>query len=133
MAAASHNIQPELVATIDGNVAHNAAPHAVGGSGVAAVGACPAVVGGVGGRIKINISKPLPVIAPKENKDLSSVDVDHTNNSGKGDQSVDPSQPLPPGEEPVQLKLKPALQGTKLKKLPPVHKDSELTGLCSIM
>lgn len=101
--------------TIDGNLDCNNA------------GAIPTVpAGGMGGRIKINISKPMPVIAPKENKDNTS-DVD--NNI----EPVDPTQPLPPGEEPVQLYLKPALQGIDLKQVPPVNKGSELTGLCSIM
>lgn len=84
--------------------------------------------GGISGKIKINITKPLPVIAPKENtnKELSS-------ELEKTAESIDPSQPLPPGEEPIQLNLKPALQGVKLKKIPPVKKGTELTGLCSIM
>lgn len=84
----------------------------------------------VSGKIKINITKPLPVLAPKEinNKDLVSSDVE--NNSAE---LIDPSQPLPPGEESIQLNLKPALQGLNVKKLPPVQKGTELTGLCSIM
>lgn len=84
--------------------------------------------GGISGKIKINITKPLPVIAPKEsnNKELSS-------EKEKTAESIDPSQPLPPGEEPIQLNLKPSLQGVKLKKIPPVKKGTELTGLCSIM
>lgn len=45
-------------------------------------------------------------------------------------QVVDPSQPLPPGEEPP---LKPALRGLSLRRQPPVHAGTELTGLCSIM
>ncbi|XP_017783738.1 PREDICTED: uncharacterized protein LOC108567653 isoform X2 [Nicrophorus vespilloides] len=102
----------DLIAAIDGNVDIN--------TGMVAP-SC-----GISGKIKINISKPLPVIAPKENKDIS-VDVD--NNI----EPIDPTQPLPPGEEPVQLHLKPALQGIELKKMPMVKKGSELTGLCSIM
>ncbi|XP_049825333.1 uncharacterized protein LOC109601802 isoform X2 [Aethina tumida] len=74
--------------------------------------------------IKINISKPLAVIASKEPiKDESET----------MEQVIDPSQPLPPGEEPVQLSLKPSLRGVELKKMPPVRKGSELSGLCSIM
>ncbi|GJQ65408.1 hypothetical protein Trydic_g7518 [Trypoxylus dichotomus] len=82
----------------------------------------------ISGKIKINITKPLPVIAPKENnnKELNS-EVEKTA------ESIDPSQPLPPGEEPIQLNLKPALQGIKLRKLPLTKKGTELTGLCSIM
>lgn len=83
---------------------------------------------GISGKIKINITKPLPVITTKENKDLVSSEIDSTS-----PELIDPSQPLPPGEEPVQLNVKPALQGLTLKKLPPVQKGSELTGLCSIM
>nr|XP_022903618.1 uncharacterized protein LOC111415946 isoform X2 [Onthophagus taurus] len=84
---------------------------------------------GISGKIKINITKPLPVIAPKEsstNKELSS-------EIEKGGESIDPSQPLPPGEEPVQLNVKPALRGINLKKMAPVKKGAELSGLCSIM
>lgn len=84
---------------------------------------------GLGGKIKINISKSIPVISTKDtNKDLVSSDIDSTS-----PELIDPSQPLPPGEENIQLNLKPALQGLNLKKLPPVKKGVELTGLCSIM
>lgn len=80
-----------------------------------------------GGKIKINISKPLPVMQPKETKELP------IESELSTDTFIDPSQPLPPGEEPVQLNLKPTLQGLELKRLPPVEKGKELTGLCSIM
>lgn len=80
-----------------------------------------------GGKIKINISKPLPVLAPKETKEVP------IENDLIADTFIDPSQPLPPGEEPVQLNVKPALQGVKLKRLPPVQKGKEQIGLCSIM
>lgn len=92
---------------------------------------------GMGGKIKINITKPLPLIVPssstssllmKESKDLN------CDNNSKIDCQIDPSQPLPPGEEPpIQLNVKPALRNIKLKTLPPVQKGSELTGMCSIM
>lgn len=80
-----------------------------------------------GGKIKINISKPLPALPAKETKDVpleSDLSIDTF---------IDPSQPLPPGEEPVQLNVKPGLQGVELKRLPPVEKGKELTGMCSIM
>lgn len=80
-----------------------------------------------GGKIKINISKPLPALPTKEPKEVT-VDSEITTGT-----FIDPSQPLPPGEEPVQLNLKPTLQGVELKRLPPVEKGRELTGLCSIM
>lgn len=80
-----------------------------------------------GGKIKINISKPLPIVQPKETKEVS------VESELSMDTFIDPSQPLPPGEEPVQLNVKPALQGLELKRLPPVEKGKELTGLCSIM
>lgn len=80
-----------------------------------------------GGKIKINISKPLPLLPHKETKELP-IESDLIT-----DTFIDPSQPLPPGEEPVQLNVKPALQGVELKRLPPIEKGKELTGLCSIM
>ncbi|KAL3266670.1 hypothetical protein HHI36_010832 [Cryptolaemus montrouzieri] len=88
----------------------------------------PTPVTSVSGKIKINIHKPLPVIPAKDsNKDIFS------ESDTLPETVIDPSQPLPPGEEPILLKLKPALQGVHLKKLPPVQKGSELTGMCSIM
>lgn len=80
---------------------------------------------GISNKIKINITKPLPTVVPKENRDIISEEL-------KTD-CIDPSQPLPPGEEPVQLHVKPALKGLELKRQPTVKKGSELTGLCSIM
>lgn len=104
----------ELVSSIDGNVELDMGT--------------PATTNSIGGKIKINISKPLPVLPPKETKEAS---------GGESEMSaetfIDPSQPLPPGEEPIQLNVKPALQGIELKKMPAVKKGSELTGLCSIM
>ncbi|XP_044747755.1 uncharacterized protein LOC123308987 isoform X2 [Coccinella septempunctata] len=86
------------------------------------------VVSNVCGKIKINIHKPLPVIPPKtNNKDLPS------ESDTLPESVIDPSQPLPPGEEPILLKLKPALQGVELKKMPKVQKGSELSGMCTIM
>lgn len=102
----------EVVSTIDGNVEFES-------------GLPPSNnMSGISGKIKINITKPIPAIVPKE-KDLTSEE--------KKNDEIDPSQPLPPGEEPVQLNLKQALKGIELKKQPVVKKGSELTGLCSIM
>lgn len=104
----------EVVASIDGNVEFES-------------GITPS--SGISGKIKINITKPLPVINPpkENNKDLVSDSVENDK------ESIDPSQPLPPGEEPIQLHVKPTLKGIQLNKLPPVKRGSELTGLCSIM
>ncbi|KAF5296968.1 hypothetical protein FQR65_LT10120 [Abscondita terminalis] len=101
----------EVVSTIDGNVEFESGTNAAST--------------GISGKIKINITKPIPAIVPKENKDIVEEEL-------KND-FIDPSQPLPPGEEPVQLNIKPALQGLDLKRQPMVKKGSELTGLCSIM
>ncbi|CAH0560740.1 unnamed protein product [Brassicogethes aeneus] len=102
---------PTFLTSIDGNVELNSNVAATASKG-----------------IKINISKPLSVIAPKEtSRDAGEGLVDPTEGL------IDPSQPLPPGEEPVQLNLKPALQGVALRKMPPVAKGAELSGLCSIM
>lgn len=105
----------EVVASMDGNVEFE--------SGVTHHST------GISGKIKINITKPLPVLnPPKEtNKDLVCDNVENDK------ESIDPSQPLPPGEEPVQLYTKPTLKDVNLKKLPPVKRGSELTGLCAIM
>ncbi|XP_064215104.1 pre-mRNA cleavage complex 2 protein Pcf11 isoform X1 [Tribolium castaneum] len=106
-------VQPSFTSSIDGNTEP--------------VSSVPTTTANIGSKIKINISKPLPVIAPKEPKDISCDSVPSL------EPVIDPSQPLPPGEEPVQLNIKPALRGIELKKLPPVQKGSELTGMCSIM
>ncbi|XP_045478783.1 uncharacterized protein LOC123683864 isoform X2 [Harmonia axyridis] len=88
----------------------------------------PTPVSNVCGKIKINIHKPLPVIPPRyNNKDIS------PESDTLPESVIDPSQPLPPGEEPILLKLKPALQGVELKKMPRVQKGSELSGMCTIM
>lgn len=105
--------QPALISSIDGNTE--------------LVSSIPTTTANIGSKIKINISKPLPVIAPKEPKDIPCDSVTSL------EPIIDPSQPLPPGEEPIQLNIKPALIGVELKKLPPVQKGSELTGMCSIM
>lgn len=104
----------ELVSSIDGNIEMETGT--------------PAAANSIGGKIKINISKPLPVVPPKETKEVCSDESEMS-----AETFIDPSQPLPPGEEPIQLNLKPALQGIELKKIPVVKKGSELTGLCSIM
>lgn len=116
--APEENIAPshmELVTSIDGNMELvSSAPSSVATSGVSA------------NRIKINISKPLPVIANKEKESAP--------DSGFPSETyIDPSEPFPPGEEPEPIQLKPALKGVNLKKLPPVQRGAELTGLCSIM
>lgn len=103
----------EVVASIDGNVEFEAGtPNP----------------SGISGKIKINITKPLPVLNPpkENNKDIVSDAVTDK-------ESIDPTQPLPPGEESIQLNLKPSLRGVNLRKLPPVKRGSDLTGLCSIM
>jgi pre-mRNA cleavage complex 2 protein Pcf11 len=105
--------QPTFTSSIDGNTEP--------------VLSVPTSTASIGSKIKINISKQLPVIAPKEPKDVPCDAVPCL------DPVIDPSQPLPPGEEPVQLNVKPALRGVDLKKMPPVQKGSELTGMCSIM
>lgn len=107
-----------LIASMDGNLEHE--------SGAAAV---PSSVST--GKIKINISKPLPVISSL-NRDNNKDNISE-NDKLPEIPVIDPSQPLPPGEEPVLLTRKPSLQGVNLKQLPPVQKGSELTGLCSIM
>ncbi|KAB0796516.1 hypothetical protein PPYR_10577 [Photinus pyralis] len=101
----------EVVSTIDGNVEFES-------------GVNPST--GISGKIKINITKPIPAIVAKETKETVEEQLQTAD-------CIDPSQPLPPGEEPVQLNIKPALQGLELKRQPTVKKGSELTGLCSIM
>lgn len=105
---------PDVHISIDGNVEFDTATMTT---------AAPTF----GGKIKINISKPLPVLPLKETKEVP-VESDLV-----ADTFIDPSQPLPPGEEPVQLNMKPALQGVELKRLPPVQKGKDDTALCSIM
>ena len=103
--ATSH---PELITSMDGNIelaSGTPAPMATPMSG--------------GAKIKINISKPLPVIAPKDPSDFSG--------------APNSVSEIPPLEEPEILNYKPALQNVPLKKLAPVKKGTELTGLCSIM
>lgn len=83
------------------------------------------------GKIKINISKPL--ISSSQSSSQSK-EMSDLSNSQSISESLDCSEPPPPGEEPpLQIKLKPALQGVNLKVMPPVSKGSELSGLCSIM
>lgn len=102
------NTQAELVSSIDGNVQLES------GMPIAAMGS----------KIKINITKPiLPAPQPCKEQELS------LSETGLPDSS----EPLPPGLEPVQLHLKPALQGVVLTENPTVVKGHELTGMCSIM
>ncbi|XP_057662114.1 pre-mRNA cleavage complex 2 protein Pcf11 isoform X5 [Diorhabda carinulata] len=91
-----------------------------------ASGANPVATSGLSGnRIKINISKPLPVINKEKESTLD--------NRVPPETYIDPFEPFPPGEEPEPATLKPALKTVKLKKLPPIRKGTELTGLCSLM
>ncbi|XP_056632001.1 pre-mRNA cleavage complex 2 protein Pcf11 isoform X1 [Diorhabda sublineata] len=91
-----------------------------------ASGANPVATTGLSGnRIKINISKPLPVINKEKESTLD--------NRVPPETYIDPFEPFPPGEEPEPATLKPALKTVKLKKLPPIRKGTELTGLCSLM
>lgn len=107
-------VHSELVPSIDGNIELvSSVPSSVTTSGISA------------NKIKINISKPLPVITT--NKDNVS------ERPFPSETYIDPSEPFPPGEEPEPVSLKPALRGVNLAKLPAVKRGSELTGLCSIM
>ncbi|GLV35194.1 Pcf11 cleavage and polyadenylation factor subunit [Carabus blaptoides fortunei] len=108
---AADTTHAEVVSSIDGNVQLSSGPSISQAVGIA-------------GKIKINITKPL--LASKDSTSAGDADV-------TGDGSADSAEPLPPGEEPVQLNLKPALQGLTLVKQPIVSKGTELTGLCSIM
>lgn len=102
---------PLLITSMDGNVELSAPMVMV-----------PTTISGGANRIKINISKPLPVITPKE-----------VNSENSDSNAVVSPKELPPIEDLEPLSYKPALQNVPLKKLPPVKKGSELTGLCSIM
>ncbi|CAG9826753.1 unnamed protein product [Diabrotica balteata] len=106
--------QHDVVSSLDGN----ADPF----SGVTAVGS--AALGG--NKIKINISKPLPVINKEKEINLG-------NDLVPSETYIDPFEPFPPGEEPQPAALKTALRSARLSKLPPVRKGTELTGLCSLM
>lgn len=109
-------VHSELVPSIDGNIELvSSVPSSVTTSGISA------------NKIKINISKPLPVITANKDKDNAS------EGTFPSETYIDPSEPFPPGEEPEPVSLKPALKGVKLAKLPAVKRGSELTGLCSIM
>ncbi|XP_074026105.1 pcf11 cleavage and polyadenylation factor subunit isoform X2 [Leptinotarsa decemlineata] len=105
--------QTELLTTMDGNMELLSNTSSVPTSGISC------------NKIKINISKPLPVI----NKEKESVVESET----PSETYIDPFEPFPPGEEPEAAALKPALKSVRLTKLPPVRKGHELTGLCSIM
>ncbi|XP_028136602.1 pre-mRNA cleavage complex 2 protein Pcf11 isoform X2 [Diabrotica virgifera virgifera] len=106
--------QHDVASSLDGN----ADPF----SGVTAVGS--AALGG--NKIKINISKPLPVINKEKENNLG-------NDLVPSETYIDPFEPFPPGEEPQPAALKTALRSARLSKLPPVRKGTELTGLCSLM
>lgn len=108
-------VHSELVPSIDGNIELVSSVPSVTTSGISA------------NKIKINISKPLPVI--NTNKDKETI----VEGQFPSETYIDPSEPFPPGEEPVPVSLKPALRGVNFKKLPAVKRGSELTGLCSIM
>lgn len=72
------------------------------------------------GGIRINISKSIPSTVTVDDRVLDDVSADE--------------EPLPPGEEPeLEYKLKPSLEGVQLSRQPPLMKDKELSGLCSIM
>ncbi|GLH15248.1 Uncharacterized protein GBIM_19614 [Gryllus bimaculatus] len=135
----------EVACSIDGNVKFEDKPQT-------------AIAGPISGKIKINITKPLPVLireAQSEGDAESSAaegDADDTDeapqpqppppqNEGSAadvkDMVKEPTleqefpEPPPPGIEPVRLK--PRLVGRKLTEMPPVMKGTELSGLCSIM
>ncbi|XP_018319947.1 uncharacterized protein LOC108733341 [Agrilus planipennis] len=110
----------EFKPSIDGNVEYNTTT-------------IPTTNTSIAGKIKINISKPIVTTALIKETKESVLDVNTECILSGHEICIDPSQPLPPGEEPVQLNVKPALQGVYLKKLPTVKKGTELTGLCSIM
>lgn len=105
--------QAEVVSTIDGNVEFDSG--------------APPVASGVPNKIRINITKSLAPVQPKEPAQPKEIE------QSPMIELIDPSQPLPPGEEPIQLNLKPALQGLSLKGQPVVKRGHELTGMCSIM
>lgn len=113
------NTQAELVSSMDGNVQLEAGPTLASG-------------GGLGNKIKINITKPIVSVQPKEptsssQKEAPAVVVPIV------EAPIENDEPLPPGEEPIQLNLKPTLQGLKLTKQATVMKGTELTGMYSIM
>lgn len=109
-------VHSELVPSIDGNIELvSSVPSSVTTSGISA------------NKIKINISKPLPVIPNNKDKD------NFIETPFPSETYIDPSEPFPPGEEPASINLKPALKVVNLVKLPAVKRGSELTGLCSIM
>lgn len=82
------------------------------------------------GGIKINISKPFASTQAKE------IDSHIDTNSPLIGTCITPivsAQPPPPGEEPLPISIKPAMQNVNFQQLPTVVKGSELSGLCSIM
>ncbi|XP_074026101.1 uncharacterized protein [Leptinotarsa decemlineata] len=105
--------QTELLSTMDGNMELLSNTSSVPTSGISY------------NKIKITISKPLPVI----NQEKKSVGVIKT----PSEICKDPLEPFTPEEELEPAALKPPLKNIRLTKLPPVRKGHELTGLCSIM
>lgn len=96
-----------VASSIDGNVQYDAEPTPT----------APTT------KIKINISKPLP--PPSE-----TVISGDTSESEKAENSETDETPFPP----PQIKLvKEKMLGRTFTELPPVFKDRELSGLCSIM
>ncbi|XP_066998871.2 uncharacterized protein [Anabrus simplex] len=103
----------------------------------------------LGGKIKINITKPLPASKEpqSEGETESSAAEGETDTECKPTPSEEPSaasetmqskapereimEPPPPGVEPMQVK--PRLVGRKLVDMPPIIKGTELSGLCTIM
>ncbi|XP_054263515.1 uncharacterized protein LOC128986927 isoform X2 [Macrosteles quadrilineatus] len=91
-------------------------------------------------RIKINISKAIQP-APKEKKDESKEEEptetptipDIISDNPKVTPTSLNCQPLPPGEEPIPVTKKERLKKAELVEYPPVARDKELSGLCSIM
>lgn len=108
-------VHSELVPSIDGNIELVSSVPSITSSGIS------------GNKIKINISKPLPVINTNKDKESS------VEGQFPSETYIDPSEPFPPGEEPEPVTLKPVLKGVNLKKLPAVKRGSELSGLCCIM
>lgn len=113
------NTQAELVSSIDGNVQLDA-------------GIPISTSSNLGAKIKINITKPIVTLSSKEVVSNNS-NVTEPEPLLPIEPPEDSNEPLPPGEEPIQLNLKPALQGLKLTRQPTVKKGTELTGMCSIM
>ncbi|PNF30739.1 hypothetical protein B7P43_G06149 [Cryptotermes secundus] len=124
-----------VACSLDGNVKFGDSPQITSGP--------------VPGKIKINITT-LPSVIAKESQSEGDVEIlpaDQSSDNGHGPvlaeatkecgeeaaggEDGDLQEPPPPGVEPVQLK--PRLVGRNLTVLPPAVKESELSGLCSVM